>query len=225
MGIAIMNLVNICQIRHEVWSREAGRLNPKAKSILNKCVMVQEATEALEDTFARLSAYQEFKKAEELQFEVSKEIKECDEIWLGELEVESIEDDQVGVSDEMDEINLAEGSHPENILISRALKDEEREQLITFLWEFKDCFALDYTEMPDIILVEYRLPSNEGFKPYMQPKIRMLAEVVLKVKEEVQRLFKARFIRIARYVEWLSNVVLAIKNGKLRICIGFRDSN
>ena len=46
------------------------------------------------------------------------------------------------------------------------------------------------------------------------------------VKEEIERLFKACFIRIARYVEWLSNIVPVMKkNGKLRVCIDFRNLN
>lgn len=58
------------------------------------------------DSFARLLAYQEFKKAEGLQFEVFEEIEEWNEIQLDELENEPIEDDHVGVPNEIDEVNL-----------------------------------------------------------------------------------------------------------------------
>ncbi|XP_028107014.1 uncharacterized protein K02A2.6-like [Camellia sinensis] len=54
----------------------------------------------------------------------------------------------------------------------------------------------------------------------------MTIEVGLLVKEEIERLLKARFIWTARYVEWLSNVVPVMKkNGKLRVCINFRNLN
>lgn len=54
----------------------------------------------------------------------------------------------------------------------------------------------------------------------------MSQEVVLKVKEEIERLHKAGFIRIARYVDWISNIVPVIKkNGKLRVCVDFRNIN
>lgn len=50
--------------------------------------------------------------------------------------------------------------------------------------------------------------------------------MVLKIKEEVERLLKAKFIRTTRYVKWLSNVVpIFKKNGKLRVCIDFRNLN
>ena len=49
---------------------------------------------------------------------------------------------------------------------------------------------------------------------------------MLNVKEEIERLLQAGFIRTARYVEWLSNVVPVVKkNGKKRVCIDFRNLN
>ena len=44
----------------------------------------------------------------------------------------------------------------------------------------------------------------------------MALEVILKVKEAIERLVRAVFIKLARYVEWLSNIVHVLKkNGKL----------
>lgn len=54
----------------------------------------------------------------------------------------------------------------------------------------------------------------------------MSSEVELQVKEEIKRLIKVGFIRTARYVTWLSNIVLVVKkNGKIRVCIDFRNLN
>lgn len=70
------------------------------------------------------------------------------------------------------------------------------------------------------------LPIKPGFKPHKQPPRKMSNEVILKVKEEIERLLMAGFIRTARYVEWLSNIVPVVKtSGKIRICIDFRDLN
>ncbi|BFG20860.1 hypothetical protein CerSpe_071340 [Prunus speciosa] len=75
-------------------------------------------------------------------------------------------------------------------------------------------------------LVEHRLPTTEDFKPFKQPPRRMSAEVELQVKEEIVRLVKAKFIRLARYVEWLSNIVhVKKKTGAIRICVDFRNLN
>jgi len=49
---------------------------------------------------------------------------------------------------------------------------------------------------------------------------------MLTIQEEIERLLKRKFIRTARYVEWLSNIVFVIKkNGTLRVCIDFRNLN
>ena len=55
---------------------------------------------------------------------------------------------------------------------------------------------------------------------------RMSKEVELKVKEEIEKLLKAKFIRPTRYVQWLSNIVQVMKkNRKLQVCVDFRDLN
>ncbi|XP_025650876.1 uncharacterized protein [Arachis hypogaea] len=65
-----------------------------------------------------------------------------------------------------------------------------------------------------------------GFEKYLQTPRRFAPEINEKIKEEIERLVKAKFIRTARYVEWVSNIVPVMKkNGKLRVCIDFRDLN
>ena len=50
--------------------------------------------------------------------------------------------------------------------------------------------------------------------------------VIHKIKDEIHRLLKAKFIRTARYVNWVSNIMLVMKkNGKLRVCIDCRNLN
>src|SRR6266487_174365 len=47
-----------------------------------------------------------------------------------------------------------------------------------------------------------------------------------KIKGEIERLLKSKFIRTTRYVQWLANIVPVIKkNGTLRVYIDFRDLN
>ena len=54
----------------------------------------------------------------------------------------------------------------------------------------------------------------------------MSKEVKLKVKEEIEKLLKTKFIRPTRYVQWLANIVHVMKeNGKLWLCVDFRDLN
>ena len=72
--------------------------------------------------------------------------------------------------------------------------------------------------------MEHRLPIKPKFHPFQQPPRRMSKEVELKVKEEIKKLLKAKFIRPTRYVQWLENIVHVMKKTrKLRGCVDFRD--
>jgi hypothetical protein len=70
------------------------------------------------------------------------------------------------------------------------------------------------------------LPIKPGYQPYQQGARRCKPEVLLDIKAEITRLVEAKFIRQCRYAEWISNVVPVYKkNGKLRVCIDFRNLN
>ena len=47
------------------------------------------------------------------------------------------------------------------------------------------------------------------------------------IKEEINHLLDAGFIRSCRYAEWISNIVPVEKkhSGKIKVCIDFRDLN
>jgi hypothetical protein len=76
-------------------------------------------------------------------------------------------------------------------------------------------------------LVEHRLPIKHGFRPHKQPPRRFNHDIHDRVKEQVDRLLKANFIRPCRYAEWVSNIVPVEKKntGKIRICVDFKDLN
>ena len=74
--------------------------------------------------------------------------------------------------------------------------------------------------------MEHLLPIKPEFHPFQQPPRRMSKEVELEVKEEIEKFLKAKFIIPTRYVQWLANIIPVMKrNGKLRVCIDFRDLN
>src|SRR4051812_44385770 len=130
--------------------------------------------------------------------------------------------------DPLEEINLGGEIIKRPTYVSTRLTNDLKAKLIRLLKEYKDCFAWDYNEMPGLSrqVVEHRLPLNPGKKPIKQLPRRFAPEVMEKIKVEIERLLKSKFIRTARYVEWLANIVPVIKkNGNLRICIYFRDLN
>ena len=47
-----------------------------------------------------------------------------------------------------------------------------------------------------------------------------------KIKEEVEKQYNARFLRVVNYQEWLVNVVsIPKKDGKVRMCVDFQELN
>jgi len=75
-------------------------------------------------------------------------------------------------------------------------------------------------------VVELKLPIHTDKKPVKQIPRRFSPHILPKIKEEIERLLKCGFIRPARYVDWLTNVVLVKKKiGTIRVCIDFRDLN
>ncbi|XP_075486372.1 uncharacterized protein LOC142525978 [Primulina tabacum] len=139
-----------------------------------------------------------------------------------------MEDRQPETQYPLKEVNLGTVECPKPTYISDLLEEEMKGEIVKLLVEFKDCFAWEYEDMPglDRKLVEHRLPIKDGFKPYQQPARRMSKAIEARVKEEIEKLLKAKFIRPVRYTEWLANIVpVTKKNGKLRVCIDFRDLN
>jgi hypothetical protein len=132
-------------------------------------------------------------------------------------------------ADKLEEIDIGDGDKLRPTFISANLDSSFRGGLIKLLKEYKNCFAWDYSEMPglDRSIVEHRLPIKPGFRPYKQPSRKNYKdEVLADVKKEVERLINANFIRPCRYAEWISNIISVYKkNGKMRVCIDFRDLN
>jgi len=75
-------------------------------------------------------------------------------------------------------------------------------------------------------IVVHKLPIRPECKPVQQKLRRMKPEMLLKIKEEVMKQLDAGFLEVAKYPEWVANIVpVPKKDGKVRMCVDYRDLN
>jgi hypothetical protein len=131
--------------------------------------------------------------------------------------------------DPLEEIDIGDGKTPRPTIVNKTLETDPRNEMISLLKEYLDCFAWNYTEMPGLSheIVEHRLPIKSGFRPFKQRARTFHPHLLPRIKDEIHWLLEANFIRPCRYAEWVSNTVPVEKkeSGKLRVCIDFRNLN
>ena len=75
-------------------------------------------------------------------------------------------------------------------------------------------------------IAEHKIPLNPTMKPIKQKLRRMKPDVALKIKEEIQKQLDTGFIEVSHYPQWVANIVpVPKKDGRVRMCVDFRDLN
>jgi hypothetical protein len=118
--------------------------------------------------------------------------------------------------------------NPKEVKIGSTLSLEEQEELTKLLKEFPEVFAWSYEDMPriDSDIVQHRIPTLPEVKLVKQKLCCLKPEWMLKIKEEVIKQLKAGFIKTVSQTNWVANVVpIPKKDGKVRMCVDFRDLN
>ncbi|KAA0051956.1 uncharacterized protein E5676_scaffold409G002320 [Cucumis melo var. makuwa] len=83
-------------------------------------------------------------------------------------------------------------------------------------------------EMPglDPKVAVHHLAIKPGYQPIKQAQRCFRPKLIPQIEVEVNKLIEAGFIREVKYPTWIANIVpVRKKNGKLRVCIDFRDLN
>ncbi|XP_050878259.1 uncharacterized protein LOC127082076, partial [Lathyrus oleraceus] len=96
------------------------------------------------------------------------------------------------------------------------------------LHEYVDVFAWSYQDMPglDTDIVVHKLPLQPDCPPVKQKLRRARPDMALKICDEVKRQFDAGFLAVAKYPQWVANIVpVPKKDGKVRMCVDYRDLN
>ncbi|XP_049358632.1 uncharacterized protein LOC125823282 [Solanum verrucosum] len=104
----------------------------------------------------------------------------------------------------------------------------EEEDIIQALFDYKDVFASSYDNMPGLStdIVVHELPIDPKFPPVKQKLRKLKTDMSVRIKEEITKQLEAKVIRVAQYPSWLANIVpVPKKDGKVRMCVDYRDLN
>jgi hypothetical protein len=126
------------------------------------------------------------------------------------------------------EVNIGTIEKPWMVKIGKTTPIEERVEIVKLLKEYRDVLAFSYDELKvyreDVI--QHVIPLKEETKPFRQKLRHINPKLAPLVQQELQKMLEARIIAQTRHSSWCSNLVVARKkNGKIRICIDFRNLN
>ena len=125
-------------------------------------------------------------------------------------------------------LNLGNDENPCLIKIGSTLNEKERKYLKELLTEFQEVFAWSYEDMLGINpkIAQHHIDTHAYMVPIKQKLGRMRTKWFLKIKEDVTKQLKVGFIKLVHQAEWIANVVpIPKKDGKVRMCMDFRDLN
>ncbi|XP_073261648.1 uncharacterized protein [Populus alba] len=131
-------------------------------------------------------------------------------------------------AEELETINVGNDQIKKELKIGTLITPEERIKIKALLQEYVDVFAWSYEDMPglDRNIVVHKIPLEEGCKPVKQKLRRAHLDVWIKVKTELEKQWNAGFLEVVKYPQWVSNIVVVPKKeGKIRVCVDFRNLN
>ncbi|GKV20170.1 hypothetical protein SLEP1_g30327 [Rubroshorea leprosula] len=130
--------------------------------------------------------------------------------------------------EDVEEVQIDDRDPSRKTQIGTKLNSEDRAELIAFLRANNDVFAWTSADMPGIptSVFQHKLSTNPLKKPVAQKRRLFGGERLQVIKEEVEKLLQAGFVRRVDYCEWVANPVLVKKaNGKWRMCIDYTNLN
>ncbi|GKV15370.1 hypothetical protein SLEP1_g26164 [Rubroshorea leprosula] len=130
--------------------------------------------------------------------------------------------------EDVEEVQIDDRDPSRKKHIGTKLNPDERAKLIAFLRANKDVFAWTSADMPGIptSVFQHKLSTNPLKKPVAQRRRLFGGERLKVIKEEVEKLLQAGFVRRVDYCEWVANPVLVKKaNSKWRMCIDYSNLN
>ena len=128
----------------------------------------------------------------------------------------------------LEDISLDKNNPERYIKVGADLEENIKKDLVCFLKKNIDVFSWSHKDIPGIdpSVITHRLNVSPSSKPVRQKKKVFAPERDNAIKDKVQKLIVAKFIREVHHLDWLANVVMVKKiNGKWRMCVDFTDLN
>ena len=125
-------------------------------------------------------------------------------------------------------INIRTNDEKKEVKIGLSLNASVKKEITDLFKEYADIFAWSYQDIPRLStkIVEHQLPIRPKCRSVQQKLRRVKLEMLLKIKEEVKKQLDAEFLELAKYPEWVANIISVLKkNGKVRMCVDYRDLN
>ncbi|XP_070005663.1 uncharacterized protein [Nicotiana sylvestris] len=143
-------------------------------------------------------------------------------------EVDNFENNPKSNLDETEIVNLGDAENVKETRISVHLSPSEKKEHSEFLREYEDIFAWSYDDMTGLStsIMAHKLPTDPTCLPVKQKLRKFKPDMSLKIKEEVTKHVKVKFLRVIEYPTWLANIVpVPKKDEKVRVCVDYQDLN
>lgn len=112
------------------------------------------------------------------------------------------------------------------VKIIALLGEDVKKRLVELLKEYVNVFSRSYQDIPglDTDTVEHRLSLKPECPPMKQKLRRTHLDMVVKIREEVHKQIDVGFLITSP--QWVANIVsVPKKDGKVRMCVNYRDLN
>jgi hypothetical protein len=125
-------------------------------------------------------------------------------------------------------INLGTDQIPQKVNLGLGFSPFERTSFIKILKKYKDVFSWSYDDLKtfDTSVIQHTIPMFLEEKLLQQKLRKIHLNLETQIKNELNKLFKAKIIFPVRHCKWVSNLVhVRKKNGDIQICIDFINLN
>lgn len=125
-------------------------------------------------------------------------------------------------------VNLGNSEVVQETRVSIHMTEDDKKKYTECLMENKDILAWSYADMTGLStsMVAHRLPTDPACPSVKQKLRKYKPELSLKIKEEISKQLDAGILQVMEYPTWLANVVpMPKKDGKVRVCVDYRDLN